>query len=74
MTSKGTVFAVVCGLIAIVIAMAVGAFLLLMTDRSVPGEVWTVLGTALGGLTGLLASTRTEPAPPVVPPQVGAPK
>lgn len=83
MTSKTTVLAVVVGLIVLGLVMTVGAFCLMMTDRAVPGEMWTVLGAVLGGLTGMLVSTRStvgegeiDPtaAKPLQVPQVGAPK
>jgi uncharacterized membrane protein len=61
MTSKTTILAVVIGLAVFALASLAGAVTLIAMNQQVPGEVWTLAGTALGGLTGLLASTRSEP-------------
>lgn len=59
MTSRTTVLAVVVGLAVFALAALTGAVILIAIDKPVPGEVWALAGTALGGLTGLLASTRS---------------
>lgn len=59
MTSRTTVLAVVIGLAVFALAALAGAVVLIVTDHDVPGEMWALAGTALGGLTGLLASTRS---------------
>lgn len=61
MTDKFTIRTVVVGLIAITVALIAGAVLLIALDKAVPDPIWTLGGTALGGLTALLVSTRSAP-------------
>lgn len=59
MNSKTTVVAVVVGLIAIALALIIGAFVLVNGNHDVPGAVWTLAGTAVGGLVALLTNTNS---------------
>ena len=59
MTSKTTVLAVVVFIGLIALALIAGAVVLIALDKGVPDPLWTLAGGALGGLTALLASTRS---------------
>lgn len=62
--SKSVVFAVVMSLAAIAVAVVIGAIVLGVGNHAVPEALWTLAGTAIGGLAALLARTGTEPAAP----------
>lgn len=64
MTDKFTIRLVVVGLIAITLALVAGSVTLIALGKTVPDPIWTLGGTALGGLTALLVSTRSAPEPP----------
>ncbi len=61
MTSKGTIFAVIIGVTILTGIMLVGNYILSADGTAVPPEAWTLAGVGLGGLVGILASTRSEP-------------
>lgn len=65
MTDRLTVLVVVIGLAVIGLAGLAAAALLLWAgvDASKVAMVTSLAGPAVGGLTGILASTRTAPAP-----------
>lgn len=65
MNDKKTVLAVVILLGATGLLCILGAIVLSAFDKGVPDGLWTIGGGALGGLTGLLASTRTQADPNV---------
>ena len=62
-SDRSVVLAVVYLVGAATIVLGGGALALVALGRAVPGEVWTLAGTALGGLVGMLVSTRSAPAP-----------
>lgn len=59
--SKTVVLAVVLSLALAALAVIVGAVVLGAGGHVVPGELWTLAGTAIGAIAGLLAKTSTEP-------------
>ena len=65
-TDKFTINAVVVGLIALGLAVIVGAVVLTLNDKQVSDALWGLAGTAVGALGSLLARTTTsdgEPTP-----------
>ena len=44
----------VIGMVAIGLIAVIGAIVLALFDRTVPGEVWTVVGLAVGALSVML--------------------
>ena len=61
MTSKGTILAVIIGVTILTGIMLVGNYILSADGTAVPPEAWTLAGVGLGGLVGILASTRSTP-------------
>lgn len=45
----------VVGMVAIGLIAVVGAMVLALFDRAIPGEVWTIVGTAVGAIATMLA-------------------
>ncbi len=63
MNDKTTVRMVVGLLGLALLAIIVAAVILSLDGKEIPGELWTLGGGALGGLSALLARTNTEPSP-----------
>lgn len=63
MTSKTTVLFVVIGLGLFAIGSLAGAVVLVALDKSVPDQLWTLAGVAVGALGSVLASTRSTLGP-----------
>lgn len=72
MTSKTTILAVVIGVTILTGIMLVGNYILEASSITVPAQAWTLAGVGLGGLVGILASTRSGPdvPPPPAPVEV----
>lgn len=45
----------VVGMVAIGLIAVVGAMVLALFDRAIPGEVWTIVGTAVGAIATMLS-------------------
>jgi len=45
----------VIGMVAIGLIAVVGAIVLALFERTIPGEVWTIVGTAVGAIATMLA-------------------
>lgn len=66
-TPKTVILAVVVFIGVLTLALIAGAVLLLLDHDQVPGEIWTLAGGGMGGLTALLASTRAFDTPTAAP-------
>jgi hypothetical protein len=45
----------VIGMVAIGLIAVIGAIVLALFERTIPGEVWTIVGTAVGAIATMLA-------------------
>ncbi len=50
----------VIGMVAIGLIAVVGAIVLALFERSIPGEVWTIVGTAVGAIATMLAGGQAR--------------
>lgn len=50
----------VVGMVAIGLIAVVGAMVLALFDRAIPGEVWTIVGTAVGAIATMLAAGQSK--------------
>ena len=64
MNDRLVVLAIVVFLGLVSLTTLAGAIAMRLHGTDPPGEMWGFGGVALGGMTGLLASTKTNPAPP----------
>jgi len=60
MTNQKTIDRVILFLGLAALVLILGAFALLLDDKSVPETIWTLIGTTIGALASLLVSTRTN--------------
>ena len=78
MTSRTTVLTVVIGLLLFALLALVGACVLVVIDKEVPPQVWSLAAVAVGALGSLLVSTsstlgRNEREATATPPAFVAP-
>ena len=59
MTSRTTVLTVVIGLLLFSLFALVGACILLVIDKEVPSQLWSLAGVSVGALGALLVSTSS---------------
>lgn len=50
----------VIGMVAIGLIAVVGAIVLALFERTIPGEVWTIVGTAVGAIATMLAGGQAK--------------
>lgn len=50
----------VIGMVAIGLIAVVGAIVLALFERTIPGEVWTIVGTAVGAIATMLAGNAAR--------------
>lgn len=50
----------VIGMVAIGLIAVVGAIVLALFERTIPGEVWTIVGTAVGAIATMLAGNAAK--------------
>lgn len=50
----------VIGMVAIGLIAVVGAIVLALFERTIPGEVWTIVGTAVGAIATMLAGNTAR--------------
>jgi hypothetical protein len=62
-TSRTTVLTVVIGLLLFALLALVGACVLLVIDKEVPPQVWSLAGVSVGALGSLLVSTSSTLGP-----------
>lgn len=63
MPDRFVVRAVVVGLLVVGLAVILGAIALSIGNHSIPDSLWTLAGTAVGAVAGILSKTNTEPGP-----------
>jgi hypothetical protein len=50
----------VIGMVAIGLIAVIGAIVLALFERVIPGEVWTIVGTAVGAIATMLAAGQAK--------------